>query len=232
MANAGAVQLAQGQLGGAEIGEVAMGFCQMQRDAVDEAATSAAVRPRAASGRRRDRAPAPARGVRGRTDDGRADRTSGTWSSRRSTASTSPASSRKRPRSTVENTSRFSSTPSVQRADRMAASSLGKLMVLRRRRYAKMIGDPAIEIGKRPGAERLLFGDRLLVAAQPRAIRLFGRQAGKRREQPKLMFIGWNERVPASMVSIWPPVIWPSSEPSAVVTGGGSSDCARAFAAA
>ena len=38
MANAGAVQLAQGELGGAEIGEVAMGFCQMQRDAVDETA--------------------------------------------------------------------------------------------------------------------------------------------------------------------------------------------------
>ena len=38
MADAGAVQLAQGELGGSEIGEVAMGFCQMQRDAVDEAA--------------------------------------------------------------------------------------------------------------------------------------------------------------------------------------------------
>ena len=38
MANAGAVQLAQGELGGAEIGEVAMGLCQMQRDPVDEAA--------------------------------------------------------------------------------------------------------------------------------------------------------------------------------------------------
>ena len=40
------------------------------------------------------------------------------------------------------------------------------------------------------------------------------------------MFIGWNERGPASMVSIWPPVMWPSSEPSAVVGGGGASDCA------
>ena len=38
MADAGAVQLAQRQFGGSEIGEVAMGFCQMQRDAVDEAA--------------------------------------------------------------------------------------------------------------------------------------------------------------------------------------------------
>ena len=38
MADAGAMQLAQRELGGAEIGEVAMRLCQMQRDAVDEAA--------------------------------------------------------------------------------------------------------------------------------------------------------------------------------------------------
>ena len=38
VADAGAVQFAQGQLGGAEIGDVAMGLCQMQRDPVDEAA--------------------------------------------------------------------------------------------------------------------------------------------------------------------------------------------------
>src|SRR5205823_11104349 len=104
----------------------------------------------------------------------------------RSTASTSPASSRKRPRSTVENTSRFSSTPSVQRADRVAASFFGKPMMLRRRRYAQMIGDPAVEIGERPGAERLLLGNRLFVAAQPRAIRFLGRQARKRREQTEI----------------------------------------------
>jgi hypothetical protein len=59
-------------------------------------------------------------------------------------------------------------------------------MVLRRRRYAKMIGDPAIEIGQRPGAERLLFRDRLLVAAQPRAIRFLGRLARQRLEQPEI----------------------------------------------
>src|ERR1700680_1236762 len=49
---------------------------------------------------------------------------------------------------------------------------------------------------------------------------------------PKLMFIGWNERAPGSMVSMWPPVMWPSSDPSAVVAGGGASDVARASAAA
>ena len=46
------------------------------------------------------------------------------------------------------------------------------------------------------------------------------------------MFIGWNERLPGSMVSIWPPVMWPSSEPSAVVGGGGDSARPRASAAA
>src|SRR6185369_6577111 len=79
-----------------------------------------------------------------------------------------------------------SSTPSVHRADRVAASSFGKLMVLRRRRYAKMIGDPAIEIGKRASAERLLFCHRLLVAAQPCTVGLLGRRTGKRREQPEI----------------------------------------------
>src|SRR5881296_2022993 len=34
------------------------------------------------------------------------------------------------------------------------------------------------------------------------------------------MFIGWNERGPASMLSIWPPVMWLSSAPCALVGGG------------
>src|SRR6266487_6810118 len=38
MADAGAVQLAKRELGGSEIGDVAMGFCQMQCDTIDEAA--------------------------------------------------------------------------------------------------------------------------------------------------------------------------------------------------
>src|SRR5207247_10233573 len=90
------------------------------------------------------------------------------------------------PRSTVDNPWRRKSTPSGQRADRVAASSLGKLMVLRRRCYAQMLGDPAIKIGKRPGAQRLLLGYRLLVAAQPRAIRFLGRQARKWREKTEI----------------------------------------------
>ena len=41
--------------------------------------------------------------------------------------------------------------------------------------------------------------------------------------RPKLTFIGWNERGPASIASIWPPVMWLSSAPIAVVGGGGAS---------
>src|SRR5260370_16642482 len=38
--------------------------------------------------------------------------------------------------------------------------------------------------------------------------------------KPKLTFIGWNERGPASIASTWPPVMWFSSAPCAVVGGG------------
>jgi hypothetical protein len=37
-----------------------------------------------------------------------------------------------------------------------------------------MIGDPAVEIGQRAGAERLLLGNGLFIAAQPRAVGAFG----------------------------------------------------------
>ena len=47
--------------------------------------------------------------------------------------------------------------------------------------------------------------------------------------RPKLTFIGWNERGPASIASIWPPVMWLSSAPSAVVGGGGVSSRAEPF---
>ncbi len=57
MADARAVQLAQRQLGGAEIGEVAMRLGEMQRDAVDEAAHQRLpAGPQQLQGRRRDRA--------------------------------------------------------------------------------------------------------------------------------------------------------------------------------
>src|SRR5690348_2148641 len=102
----------------------------------------------------------------------------GTSSSRRSTASTSPLSLRKRPRSTFEKTSRLSSTPSLQRADKVAASFFGKL--IRNSRGGgdtEVVGDPAVEVGKRAGAQRLLLCHRLLVATQPRAVGLLGRRA-------------------------------------------------------
>ena len=39
--------------------------------------------------------------------------------------------------------------------------------------------------------------------------------------RPKLTFIGWKERGPASIASIWPPVMWLMSAPITVVVGGG-----------
>ena len=85
----------------------------------------------------------------------------------------------------------------------------------------KCIRDPAIEVRQRARADRLLFCDRLFIAAQARAIRLLRLvDLASGGNNPKLMFIGWNERGPASMVSMWPPVMWPSSAPSAVVCGG------------
>ena len=37
-----------------------------------------------------------------------------------------------------------------------------------------------------------------------------------------MTFIGWNERGPASIASMWPPVMWLRSAPIAVVGGGGA----------
>jgi hypothetical protein len=57
----------------------------------------------------------------------------------------------------------------------------------RRGRHAQMLGDPAIEIGQRAGAERLLPGDGLFVATQaaPSGFRVGGLlssdRAGQRR---------------------------------------------------
>jgi hypothetical protein len=49
---------------------------------------------------------------------------------------------------------------------------------------------------------------------------------------PKFTFIGWNDDRPASIVSIWPPVMCASSAPWAVVSGGGASVSPRRSAAA
>src|SRR5712671_6581438 len=50
--------------------------------------------------------------------------------------------------------------------------------------------------------------------------------------RPKLTFMGWNERGPASIVSTWPPVMCASSAPCAVVGGGRSGVSPRRSAAA
>ena len=59
-----------------------------------------------------------------------------------------------------------------------------------------MFGDPAIQIGQRASAHRLLLGDGLFVAAQPGAVGFLVGALASGGNNPKLMFIGWNERVP------------------------------------
>ena len=49
---------------------------------------------------------------------------------------------------------------------------------------------------------------------------------------PKLTFIGWKERFFSSSLTKWPPVIWPSSAPNAVVAGGRATGSPRRSAAA
>src|SRR4051794_9527225 len=71
-----------------------------------------------------------------------------------------------------------------QREERCTAS--GTRYSSCRRRHAQMIGDPAVEIGQRAGAERLLSGDGLFVATQAAAVGLAGRWPSQRREQPKV----------------------------------------------
>src|SRR4051812_309970 len=144
---------------------------------------------------------ASANAFRSRANRWRASRNDhhGTSSSRRSTASISPLSLWKRPRSTVENTSRLSRMPSLQRVDSNAASSFGKLIENSRSGCdLEVVGDPAVEVGERAGAERLLLRHRFLIAAQPRAIRLLGRRAGERREQAEID-VHWLERACAGI---------------------------------
>ena len=114
--DAGAMQRAQRRLGRAEIGGIAMRLGDMQRHAVDPAAHQ-----RVASGEQQRRRDAERAGDRKRAAlapeqlKASGQLHHGTSSSRRSTASTSPASVRKRPRSMVEKTSRLRTTPPRQR---------------------------------------------------------------------------------------------------------------------
>src|SRR5262249_26921421 len=113
------------------------------------------------------------------------------------TASTSPFAVRKKPRSTVLNRSRLSTTVRRQRAasaaSRYSPSGLvasiaafyqtGRRRSLRRGR--KLAGDPAVEIGERAGGaggEGAFLGDGLRRAAQARAVGRPRRRALERRE--------------------------------------------------
>ena len=49
-----------------------------------------------------------------------------------------------------------------------------------------MLGDPAVEIGERAGAQGLLLRDRFFVAAQSCAVGLARRRGGERGKQPEI----------------------------------------------
>ena len=93
---------------------------------------------------------------------------------------------RNRPRSTVENTSRFSSAPGDQRSVRTFASSSGSRMRRSGRRRRAHIGDPAVEIAQRARAQHLLSRDGFFRAAQALAVGALGRRSGERREQAEI----------------------------------------------
>ena len=179
VADACAMQPVQRLLGGTEVGDVAMRLCQMQRDAVDEAAHQ-----RAAAGPQQLGSDLQALGQR-----------------------QCPALARKQVSRWNERPPRHLIEPPQHRVDlavlaaKAAALDGRKHVALeqhafgparrqhrgvvfrqthensRRRRDAQMLADPAVEVGQRPGADRLFLRDRLFVAAQPRAVGLFGRRA-------------------------------------------------------
>src|SRR5581483_9153252 len=121
----------------------------------------------------------------------------GTSSIRRSTASTSPSGARKRPRSTVENTSRFKMTPLCQRSTislvRVMASSAGgrgvycpAIAVSFGGSHPRAVGGPAVLIGESPQAERLFLGDGFFRPAQPLAFGIGFWVLRQRRKQAEI----------------------------------------------
>ena len=227
--------LSQRLLGGAEIGDVAVRLCQMQRHAVDEAAHQ-----RAPAGPQQFRPDievcAPASSARRSRENrcrARASDHHGTSSSRRSTAR--PRRSRResgrarRSKTRRASAGRLRASAPTERRRRLSARLMMLTPLPATRRWS------AIQRSRSASARALIACFLATVFSLPRSrdpsgFLVGGAASGGNR--PKLMFIGWNERGPASMVSMWPPVMWPSSEPSAVVAGGGASDCPRASAAA
>ena len=131
------MQLAQRRLGGAEVSGVAVGLGDVQRDAVDPASDQGAPAAQtAAPARSQASRPRRARAVRARTDERPAAR-SRPGSGRAGAARPRPRrlSPRKRPRSTVENTSRLSTTSVRQRP----SISSGKAMRLSRRASSTIV---------------------------------------------------------------------------------------------
>src|SRR5579883_623827 len=141
------------------------------------------------SGGATPRAAAAASASRSRTNRWRANGKlhHGTSSIRRSTASSSPPSAKKWPRSTVENISRLSTTPLRQRPSISGGSAMGRLSgtaLLRRQRV--LAGAPAGKIGKRPLRHSALLGQNLGCSAQAGAVSGPARRLCERWEQPEI----------------------------------------------
>src|SRR5579871_1096896 len=93
----------------------------------------------------------------------------------------------------------------------------------------------AIQRSRSDSARALIARFLAMVLSLPRSLVPSAFRAGASASdgnKPKLIFIGWKERLPCSIVSIWPPVMWFRSAPNAVVAGGGESCLVRASAAA
>src|SRR6185503_3646109 len=94
-----------------------------------------------------------------------------------------------------------------------------------RRHHSAAAGNasPAIQQSRSASARWVSARFLAMVFAGPRKRSPSGPRVGMRASggnSPKLTFIGWNEGGPASIVSMCPPVMWPSSAPCAVVGGG------------
>ena len=169
VADPGPMQLAQGRLGRAEIGALAVRLGDVQRHSVDPAAHQRLPRPRTAAAARRRARPRPqARGARARTDGARAAKLHhGTSSMRRSTASTSPVGRAKaaalhgREDVALEHDG---AAPALARSRAAGPSAV----IPRRRRGRRRRCHCSRSASARRG-ERPLLGERLGGAAQPLA---------------------------------------------------------------
>src|SRR5262245_47507910 len=224
------MQLAKRDPGGMEIGAVAMGFCNLQGNAVDPAAHEYA--PSGKEQRRRD---AELSGDR----QGPAFTREEVTGDREAPPGhlVDPAQHR------LDLARRRGETAALDGREGVAfehqAARPAALELARRQRHsAAAAWAPSSQCSRSASARRVsvrFFSNVFSVPRSRRPLSLLTACAsgGKR---PKLTFIGWYERVPVGAalgsVSIWPPVICASNAPCAVVGGGGMRYSASRSAAA